>query len=242
MKLHGDRLRLRRLELGLTTRELARSSGVSQTLIKRLEETGDAAAILCGTLQRILDALGASVSEVLCEKGTSVGVETDTVARLGALVLERTSAISIPQVAHLLEVDRSDVEDGLRELAARVDSVGIRIRQRFGGVRLVPAVRAENDNMKMTRHLAALTDADVALLHRCYHRKATLRSIAATTNGNVSLHRLLGAGLLAIDQEDQIQLGSTAKDALRDATGTQAGPSPGQARPRHRAAAAHGMT
>lgn len=214
MKLDGDRLRSRRLELGLTARELARSTGVSQTVIKRLEETGDASGISCGRLQRILDTLSTSVPEVLCTQQTTASVDTDTMAGLGALLLELTSAIPIPQLAHLLEVDRSEVENGLCELAARVYSVGIRMRQSFGGVRLVPAVRAEKPNMEMTRHLAALTNADVALFHLCYRRKATLRSIAATINGNVSLHRRIGAGLLAIDEEDGIQLGPTADEAL----------------------------
>ena len=57
MKIDGRLLRRRRMELGLTSREVANTSRVSSATIKRLEETGDAGVLAVSTLVAVLDAL-----------------------------------------------------------------------------------------------------------------------------------------------------------------------------------------
>lgn len=63
----GARLKSRRLELGLSQREMASKSGVTQGTVSQIENGRIAATVVM--LSRFADALGLSLSEILQDVG-----------------------------------------------------------------------------------------------------------------------------------------------------------------------------
>ncbi|MGZ4401110.1 MAG: helix-turn-helix domain-containing protein [Gaiellaceae bacterium] len=59
----AERLRARRLELGLSLAELARSSGVSKAMIAKVEAT--ASSPTAGVLGRLCNGLGITMSALM---------------------------------------------------------------------------------------------------------------------------------------------------------------------------------
>ncbi len=63
----GYNLRKIREEKGMTQSELAQKSGVSRVTISRLE-SGSQSDLMVGNLNKLAEALGCRVSELICEK------------------------------------------------------------------------------------------------------------------------------------------------------------------------------
>jgi len=200
MKLNRQLLRARRMELGLTSREVARAANVSQPLIKRLEDTGDAAVLQVSTLTMILSALCLDLIEVQ-EKSPVTCDDNDLVAAIGGLLQERRSGTTLVEIANSLGVTIDMIDPALSSLDDALRPAGLRLRRNTSGVSIVPGVRASLGSgtlQERLRYLSNLNSGDLALLYRAMTTRLPATTVAATANGNVNLQKLEGAGLVEI--------------------------------------------
>ena len=200
MKLNQRLLRARRMELGLTSREIAREAKVSQGLIKRLEETGDAAVLQVETLTAILRALSLELVDAL-ERDTVPEVEDDLVVAVGGLLHERKRGVTAYEIAAALGVHLDRVEPALAALDTNLRPAGLRIHRSSNGVSIVPIVRPDlgsGSGKERLRYLSNLNSGDLALLYRAFTERVPANTVAATANGTVNLQKLEGAGLVVV--------------------------------------------
>lgn len=213
MKLDGTQLRARRLQLALTTRGLAREAQVSQTLIKRLEDTGDPASITCATLQLVLDALSLDLAEALDRGITHASPVTVGVESIGAILLDQTRGITSVALAHVAGSSTATVNRQVEVLERLLRQVGMRLHRGSTGIRLMPAhtALAAADGAQI---LDAPTNTDLRLVHRTVAGNLHVRDVATMKNGNVSLHRLTNSGLVETRSDGSIVPGPVARTAL----------------------------
>jgi transcriptional regulator with XRE-family HTH domain len=215
MKLNRQLLRARRMELGLTSREVARAANVSQPLIKRLEDTGDAAVLQVSTLTMILSALCLDLIEVQ-EKSPETCEENDLVAAIGGLLQERRSGTTLIEIASSLGVTIDLIDPALNSLDDALRHAGLRIRRNTSGVSIVPIVRASLGSESLQerlRYLSNLNSGDLVLLYRAMTTRLPANTVSATTNGNVNLQKLEGAGLVEI-RDGYLCLTQAARTAI----------------------------
>jgi len=215
MKLNRQLLRARRMELGLTSREVAREAKVSQGLIKRLEETGDAAVLQVETLTAILCALSLDLVDAL-ERPTVPSAEEDLVVAVGGLLHERKRGVTAFEIAAALGVHLDRVEPALEVLDANLRPAGLRIHRSSNGVSIVPIARPDlgsGSGKERLRYLSNLNSGDLALLYRALTERVPANTVAATANGTVNLQKLEGAGLATVE-DNSVRLTSLARIAL----------------------------
>lgn len=215
MKLNQRLLRARRMELGLTSREVAREAKVSQGLIKRLEETGDAAVLQVETLTAILRALSLDLVDAL-ERDTVPEAEDDLVVAVGGLLHERKRGLTAFEIAAALGVHLDQVEPALEVLDANLRPAGLRIHRSSSGVSIVPIARPDlgsGTGKERLRYLSNVNSGDLALLYRAFTERVPANTVAATTNGTVSLQKLEGAGLATVE-DNSLRLTSLTRMAL----------------------------
>jgi len=94
----GERIRLRREERRLTVAALARASGISRVYLAELER-GQSTHPSAAVLQRLADALGTSVADILEQGGIPAGTD-------------------IPDALHRLAQEEALSDDDVRTLAA----------------------------------------------------------------------------------------------------------------------------
>lgn len=215
MKLNADLLRARRMELGLTTRAVARQAMVSQQLVKRLERTGDADVLQVETLGTVLDALSLDLSEALAERAVHPAAD-DTVTAVGALLHERGRGVPMSELAVTIGATLEDVTAAVSVLDERLRPAGLRINRASTGLSIVPVVRPDagsGSHRERARYLGNLNQGDIVLLHRILTQRVPANTIAATNNGTVNLSRLEGAGLV-VNEANELKLTERAMAAL----------------------------
>lgn len=201
MKLNQKLLRTRRMQLGLTSRQVAREANVSQGLIKRLEETGDAAVLQVETLAAILGALSLDLVDVL-DHGSAVTAPDDLVTAIGGLLHERKRGVTTFEIAAMLSVQLGDVEPALHVLDAHLRPAGLRIHRSSNGVSIVAAARHDlgsGSHKDRLRYLSNLNNGDLALLYRVMTDRVPTNVVARTANGTIQLQKLEGAGLVRVE-------------------------------------------
>lgn len=215
MKLNQRLLRARRMELGLTSREVARDASVSQGLVKRLEDTGDAAVLQVETLTAILNTLSLDLIDALEHAPTPMAPD-DFVASVGGLLQERKRGVTAFEIASSLGVHLDQVEPALQALDARLRPTGLRIHRSSNGVSIVPIVRpnlGSGSGKERLRYLSNLNSGDLALLYRALTERVPANTVAATANGTVNVQKLEGAGLAKVEG-NMLGLTSLARVAL----------------------------
>ena len=216
MKINGTRLRQRRMELGLTSRSLAQEARVSSALIARLEDTGDASALVVSTLSAILDALSLSLIDVL-EQPSVPDADEAAVRAIGSFLASQTKGAPLAVIANTLDLLLADAERATAVLEDGLRSVGMRLRRSSNGIRLVPAARAEvgtDTPSARAKYLSNLNNGDLALLYRIFTTETALHGIAQSANVTMSLQKLEGAGLIDMPTNEPIRLTERAAAIL----------------------------
>lgn len=84
----------------------------------------------------------------------------------------------------------------------------------------MPAVRPDagsGSSRERAHYLSKLKQSDMALIYRILTGRVPANTVAATNNGNVSLSRLEGAGLV-VNEDNELKLTDGARVALGMAT------------------------
>ena len=216
MKIDGRLLRRRRMELGLTSREVANTSRVSSATIKRLEETGDAGVLAVSTLVAVLDALSLTLFEVIDTPETPT-CEPTLIEAVGGYLAGQKRGVPLVELAQVTSALLPDVEDVVTVLEEKLREVGMCLKRSSTGLSIVPIVQPEivaTTASARARYLANLNTGDLSLLYRIYSTETPLNGVAQSANLTMSLQKLEGAGLVEIPTNEAIRLTERAVRAL----------------------------
>lgn len=224
IRLDGDAVRDARLDLGLSLREVSRSSGIGAAALRNIEtdqETGTEITVVM--LQRLVDTLGVRLRDLLADD-TPGGPNRDR-----AHAPEHDPTDDVPALADLLlharvSTHRKDLADGLdwtldrlRLAAASLDHdlrpLGMQVHTLNGGYVLRPLGGYTNARKRIERRNTAengMTAPAARLVHEALTTGLTVKSIGQARRAD--LGRLLRDGVLAENGTDY-----TPGHALRDA-------------------------
>lgn len=198
MKIDGNQLRRRRLELGLTKREVAKTALVSSQTILHLETTGDAGVLQVNTLEAIIGALSLSLTEAIATVDES-HADSCLVQILGSYLLNQKKGIQLAELAQVAKAELFEIEQGLLSLEEDLRAVGMRLNRSAAGVKIVPVNRPEiqsDSAASRSRYLANMNNGDLKLLYRIFSTNTLLNGITQSVNTTMSLQKLEGAGLI----------------------------------------------
>ena len=216
MKIDGRLLRRRRMELGLTSREVANNSRTSSATIRRLEETGDAGVLAVSTLVAVLDALSLTLLEAIDTPETPK-CEPTLIAAVGGYLAGQKRGVPLLELAQVTSALLPDVEDAVTILEEKLREVGMCIKRSSTGLSIVPIVQPEiaaTTASARARYLAKLNAGDLSLLYRIYSTETALNGVAQSANLTMSLQKLEGAGLVEMPTNEAIRLTERAVRAL----------------------------
>ena len=225
MKIEGDQLRKRRMQLGLTSRQVAKIAKVASQTISRLEATGDAGVLQVNTLEAILGAVSLSLSEVI-SIADKIPRDCDLIATLGSYLINQKKGIQLSELAQVGDVELNEISQALPSLEENLRTVGMCLNQSAVGVKIVPVNRLEiqvDTAAARSRYLANLNNGDLKLLFRIFSSNTLLGGITQSANMTMSLQKLEGAGLIEFPSNQPISLTKRALEVLTPATHASAG-------------------
>ena len=208
MKIDGNQLRRRRLELGLTQREVAKTALVSSQAILHLETTGDAGVLQVNTLEAILGALSLSLREAIAMTD-EIPNDRDLAATLGSYLLNQKKGIQLSELAQVANAELSEISHALPSLEENLRVVGMCLNQSAVGVKIVPVNRPEiqvDSAAARSRYLANLHNGDLKLLFRIFSSSTLLGGVTQSVNMTMSLQKLVGAGLIEFSPNQPISI------------------------------------
>lgn len=214
MKLNGTLLRERRLQLGLTSRELADYAHCSVTVIRRVEETGDVGTLTVSTVAAMLESLSLTWSETVLDAQQSSHNDSGIVARLGALLHNHKKGLPTHVAATYLGTTLTDVTKAASDLSVVLEPAGLRVHCGSTGLRIVADASSVADSVEEARTFTVLNHADLSLLRRIATRKVKNNAIANSNDGNVSLHKLRNCGLVSEDDGGRLSLTERTMNTL----------------------------
>ena len=217
MKIDGNFLRRRRMELGLTSRSVAKEAKVSSATIKHLEETGDADVLIVSTLSAILDALCLSLTDVV-EHSPVLDADEEHIRTVGAFLASQSKGVPLAGIAQNLGMLLADVDRAAAALEEKLLAVGMRVRRSSNGLRIVPAARLEvgaDTPAARSKYLSNLNSGDLALLYRIFTTETALQEISQSANTTMSLQKLEGAGLIEMPTNQPIRLTERAAAIMK---------------------------
>jgi hypothetical protein len=186
MKTDGNRLRHRRMELGLTSRAVANAAKASSGRIKRLEETGDASVLAVLTLTALLEALCLTLSDVV-DNPRPPEADGEIVRSVGSFLASQATGVPLADIAEDLGLPLSEVDRAIVVLDVKLRQVGMCIRRSSNGLRLVPAARPEvgtDTPAARSKYLANLNNGDLTLLYKIITSETALHGISQSANTN----------------------------------------------------------
>lgn len=220
-----DRIRLRRLELALSERDVATHWGVSTAVVRSVEAGRVDTELTLGQLAKLADILGLDLHELLFDTTTGPPEGNDDgdlpssapdVAKVGALLADVRVLVPLDGLAEALGWDLERTHRALEVLDRTLRPAGLRVHRLQHDVRLARTVTAATDTeleALWRRHFAvrSLNPAQANLLRQIRDGKARLAGTKDTEK--VRLPELRNAGLI---RPAAAAAGTTAKWELTD--------------------------
>lgn len=201
-----DRIRLRRLELALSERDVASHWGVSTAVVRSVEAGRVDTELTLGQLAKLADILGLDLHELLDTGAAPASDEAggdassaDDVAKVGALLADVRVLVPIDGLAEALGWDLERTHRALEALDETLRPAGLRVHRLHHDVRLARTVTVTTDTELeglWRRHFAvrSLNPAQANLLRQIRDGKARLAGTKDTEK--VRLPELRNAGLI----------------------------------------------
>jgi transcriptional regulator with XRE-family HTH domain len=220
--LDGDRIRARRLSLGISERELARRLGVTGVVVNNLERGLNHADQDAGLLADLARHLGLPIADLFTAPPATQAEDgaAGDAAAVGALVAAAGRGVPATVLADATGWTLDRVTAALDELEVRLSAVGqALLRFGDGEVKLVPRVGAgDRDRLQaMLRRSFARTGMNLrqaSMLHRVMRGQAT--GAEQRNSDRVALAELVNAGLVEwpAERASRPRLSSDASDGL----------------------------
>ncbi len=202
MRLRPELVRARRMELGLTTRAVAKAAAVSPGVIKRIETTGDVTLLQTGIVDAVLAGLALDYTEAVQPPHNSTPhPPPDAAAAIVAILLEQRRLVTLDDLAALSGTPLDDIAGLLDTADAHLRHVGLRIHRLGRSASLTAAPRPDLGSRgihEQLRYLANLNRSDIALLYRIVNGHVALNTLSNNANATVAVCKLHGAGLIDI--------------------------------------------
>jgi transcriptional regulator with XRE-family HTH domain len=198
------RLRHRRLELGMSTRQLAKLTGTTGVTIGELERGRNIDGQPVALLVRIADALALTLPELLAPSPRDEWADDNgDAAAVGALLHGQQQPSRVDNLARALEWTLPRVRHALEALDVHLEAAGLCVHTASGAVQLARAAGAIDDT-SIERAAQARDRRDpVSTLHAQlvrYILTGALTPARQQPNANrVALGQLANAGVLTRD-------------------------------------------
>jgi transcriptional regulator with XRE-family HTH domain len=163
-------LRERRLELGLSARELGRRVGLREVTVLRLEAGGAQDALRLDTFARVARELHLRVDQLLVSRPAQPTAATRNDVRLEAAILHSRRRRPLADFEIPLGLTSRELRQAADQLERRLDATGGELRRVAGGFTITARhgvlSRAELDRLRNTRReRQALRGDQVRALH-----------------------------------------------------------------------------
>jgi transcriptional regulator with XRE-family HTH domain len=227
VRLDVERVRLRRLELGMSQRELARQLGESPLFTRALELGHNQAVLSFATLTDLATALGVPFAALFKDpdgppRPPSPRVETE---RLVALLLAAGDRwVPATSLAMQLGIDLDEMENLVENARENLRAVGLSIMSSTNGldIRLtydVDLVSTE-DREEVLRSVNARVDIEehvAQLVYRVISGKVIAKGTNASPTGRLLLGRAINAGWIKAptNETDALELTDAVQESLR---------------------------
>lgn len=142
------------------------------------------------------------------------------VRNLGTLLMTLNARIaSVDELAGELGVTIDRLLALGKQLAGRLEVAGLRLHHTASGMRILPA--ADSPYRRTFRHskaqlLKVLNRGDVHLLYEVATGRVESKRISHRRAGIMRMHKLEGAGLMELGEDDVLQLTDSARYALME--------------------------
>lgn len=231
IKIDGAAMRLRRQQLGISERALARDMGpqISVTVIRNLENNVSDSELTLGELRRLGALLDVPPAALLTSKSTATDVasssrdsdtphgpdtqeqvESRAAQRIGALLQATGKPVPEDVLADVLGYDLSFLDSALRRLDISLAAAGLRLRRVHREVAIVPTHDAttsppeEDLRDVLRRHYSrrGFTKSEAVLLRKVIHGEVVRP--AANADQQIRSRALLNAGILEAGQDGRL--------------------------------------
>lgn len=219
--LNSARVRTRRLELGLSERELSGVTGLGQAVIRGVEAGTNHKDLTLGELTRLAAALTVDVAQLLtvAEPTTTAAKETQNgehLARVCALLHDVNRLIPVESLATTTGHTLEQTHAVLAVLDAQLRTIGLRVHTLGNTVRVcsdVDAVDAETLRRTWRAHLGR-RGLDIGQVHTLHQVRAGRRSKTLTNDQQVTVNQLTNAGLLTRTTSGGAELSADVRYSL----------------------------
>ena len=205
--LNAALVRARRLQLGLSERQLSAVTGLGQSVIRSVEAGTNHKDLTLGDLTRLADALAVDPPQLLTSQTTrpdpAAGEDDEDVsaaelARLGALLYDVDRLVPVESLAVTTGLTLQRTHNVLAALDARLRPIGLRVHTLQNNVRVTPdldAVDAATLRHTWRAHLGR-RGLDIGQVHTLQQVRNGRRSKTLTNDQQVKVSQLTNAGLL----------------------------------------------
>lgn len=218
ISIDGNVLRQRRLQLGLTQREVAKTIGATSALLRRLEEVGDVTHITISTMQRLLDELSLDWNDVGIGSPPEGGSPDSYASAVGALLHDHGKAMPVAEIAACLGLNLDTVDHAISNLDHLLRACGMRTRMASTGVGIVSDIAATEERhgstLEQARRASNLTQADMQLLFSILKDSAYVPAVMSSPKRRINLQKLLNAGLVEENGPMSLTLTASARRSL----------------------------
>lgn len=222
--LDAARVRARRLELGLSERQLSAVTGLGQAVVRGIEAGTNHKDLTLGDLTRLAAALTMDVTQLLTAAGPppsgddmqDSGPAAADLARVGALLYEVNRLIPVESLAVTAGLTLAQTHAVLGELDVRLRTIGLRVHRLGNTVRVsaeVDAVDAETLRRTWRAHLGR-RGLDIGQVHTLHQVCTGRRNKTLTNDQQVTVNQLTNAGLLTCTSSGGAELSADVRYSL----------------------------
>ena len=211
MRIRGDRIVERRMELGLSARTLATRAKLTPTIITTLETGQQALYLTLTEIGRLTAELAVDVTWILdLEEGPGLDAQEgkkasdDSISKLGAMLTTAGSKVPTAAALELFSWTEAELEAALSRLDIRLRACGQRLRWDHEdgtvGVASDPGAGLSKAEVKAAVRASVarvrLDPNGARVLYAVTSREVTYKGLAADNNMRVQMRRLIHAGIL----------------------------------------------
>lgn len=223
--LNAGLVRARRLELGLSERELSAVAGLGQSVIRSLEAGTNHHDLTLGEVHRLAATLTVDVTHLLArdqpERDDEAGADAHTdgstdVGRVGSLLFAVNRLMAVESLAETTGLTLERTHTVLTELDLRLRTIGLRVHRLGNDVRVsadVDAADAATLQRLWRAHLAR-RGLDIGQVHALHQVRAGRRGKTLTNDQRVTVSQLTNAGLLTRTANGGAELSADVRYSL----------------------------